>query len=353
METHDFFRRLVDNALDFLTHSIGELDTYPKYSIIHFSAAMELFLKARLMSEHWSLVVTHGQKADLAKFVAGDFRSVSLDEAIDKLDRILQTGLTEPEIRVFRDVARHRNKTVHFFHEADYSSRQQDIRQEIAKEQLRAGYFLHRLLREQWKDIFHEWSTQIDDIYEGLKTRRAFLQVVFDEKAPTIEERMTRGSTFLPCRSCGFDALEHAGILDEVKTSRCLVCDLVDRILIVRCANCGERVFFFGEGFSACESCGAEYEPDHVADCLVDEQARYVATKDGDDSYDLGNCNLCDGYQTVVRDRGGDYVCANCFEQFDYLSRCGWCNEPNTGDMSDSYVAGCNHCGGLAAHDRS
>ena len=353
MEAQDLFRRLVDNAFDFLTHSIRELDAHPKYSVIHFSAAMELLLKARLMSDHWSHVVARGQKADFAKFVAGDFRSVSLDEAIDKLDRILSTGLTEREIRAFKDITRHRNKMVHFFHEADYSSQQQDVRQEIAKEQLRAGYFLHRLLREQWKEVFRDWSMQIDDIYEGLKTRRTFLQVVFDEKAPMIRERMAGGSTFLSCPSCGFDALEHAGMLDQIKTSGCLVCDLVDRILIVECSNCGERVNFRGEGFSACEACGVDYEPDDVVGCLVDEQARYVATKDGDDSYDLGNCSLCDGYQTVVRDRCGDYVCASCFRQFDYLSRCGWCNEPNTGDMSDSYVAGCNHCDGLSGHDRS
>ena len=293
------------------------------------------------------------EKRDLAKFIAGNFRSVSLDEAIDRLGRILQTGLTEREIRVFKDIAKHRNKTFTSFHATDYSSRQQDVRQEIAKEQLSRWAFLHRLLGGQWKDLFRDWSTQIDDVYEGLKTRRAFLQVVFEEKAPTIKERMTRGWTFLPCPSCGFDALEHAGMLDQIKNSRCLVCDFVDRILIAVCSNCGERVNFFGEGFSACESCGVAYEPDHVADCLVDEQAQHVATKDGDDSYDLGNCSLCDGYQTVVRDRDGDYVCASCFEQFDYLSRCGWCNEPNTGDMSDSYVAGCNHCGGLAGHDRS
>ena len=353
MDTQELFRRLVANAFDFLTHSIEELDAYPKYAVIHLNAAVELFLKARLMSDHWSLVVAHGQRADWTQFVAGDFRSVSLDEAVDKLDKILQSGLTEREIRVFKDIAHHRNKTVHFFHEADYASRQQDVRRVIAREQLCAGYFLHRLLKDKWLDVFGEWSTQIDGIYDSLKARRAFLQVVFDEKAPTIQERIAHGSRFCPCPSCGFDALEHAGMLDRIETSTCLVCNLVDRVLTIVCSHCGEKVDFVGEGLSACESCGADYEPADVAGRLVDEQAAYVATKDGDDSYDLGNCNLCDGYQTVVLDRAGDHVCTNCFQRFDCLSRCGWCNEPNSGDMGDSYVAGCNHCGGLVGHDRS
>ena len=52
-----FFERLVENALDFLVCAIEEFQVAPKYSVIHFSAAVELFLKARLMAEHWSLVV--------------------------------------------------------------------------------------------------------------------------------------------------------------------------------------------------------------------------------------------------------------------------------------------------------
>ena len=353
METQDFFCRLVENAFDFLTHSIEELDAYPKYSAIHFCAAVELFFKARLMSDHWSLVVAHGQKADWEKFVAGDFRSVSLGEAIERLDRILQSGLSDREKRAFEDITSHRNKAVHFFHQSDSSSRPENVRRKIAKEQLRAGYFLHRLLTEQWIDVFRDWSTQIDTIYESLKARRAFLQVVFDEKAPTIRERTTQGSTFLPCPSCGFGALQHGGMLDEISTSGCLVCDLVDRTLIVACSKCGERVNFIGDGNSACESCGADHEPAAVARILVDQQAFNVAIEDGGDWCDFANCDSCDGYQTVIRDREGTFVCASCFQQFDCLSRCSWCNEPNTGDMGNSYVGGCSHCDGLIGHDRS
>ena len=53
----DLFDRLVDNALDFLNRSIADFEKSPKYSVIHFYTAVELFVKARLMAEHWSLVV--------------------------------------------------------------------------------------------------------------------------------------------------------------------------------------------------------------------------------------------------------------------------------------------------------
>ncbi len=68
--------RLVENALDFLERAIDEFQESPKYSIIHFSAAVEQFLKARLMAEHWSLVVTDREKADWVKFSSGNLIKV-------------------------------------------------------------------------------------------------------------------------------------------------------------------------------------------------------------------------------------------------------------------------------------
>jgi hypothetical protein len=48
---------LVANAIDFLTLATEEFEGRPKHSIIAFHSAVELVLKARLMHEHWSLVV--------------------------------------------------------------------------------------------------------------------------------------------------------------------------------------------------------------------------------------------------------------------------------------------------------
>uniref|UniRef100_E6QVY9 HEPN domain-containing protein n=1 Tax=mine drainage metagenome TaxID=410659 RepID=E6QVY9_9ZZZZ len=45
------FGKLVDNAFDFLDKAGREFKSEPKYSVIHFYAALELFLKARLLHE--------------------------------------------------------------------------------------------------------------------------------------------------------------------------------------------------------------------------------------------------------------------------------------------------------------
>ena len=48
------FESIVENTIDFLHQSVEELETFPKYSVIHFWSAVELFFKARLLKEHWT-----------------------------------------------------------------------------------------------------------------------------------------------------------------------------------------------------------------------------------------------------------------------------------------------------------
>lgn len=185
------FKSLVDNAFDFLFKAISELDEHPKYSAIHFYAAVELLVKSRLMYEHWSLVVTKRQEPDWDKFVSGDFQSVSLDEAASRLDKIVRSGLSGAELSAFREVAKHRNKMVHFFHEAHSTEESDRLKQNIIKQQLKAWYFLQQLLSVQWREIFNEWSDNISDIDLSLRKLHEFLQVVFDNLHPEIEKLKT------------------------------------------------------------------------------------------------------------------------------------------------------------------
>ncbi len=351
MDTDKFFNRLVENALDFLARSIEELESSPKYSVIHFHAAVELFLKARLMADHWSLVVTKRQEPDWVKFVAGDFQSVSLDEAAQKLQKIVRSGLSNYELRAFREVTKHRNKMVHFFHEAHSEAQSKQLLQGIAKQQLNAWYLLNNLISVRWGSEFSSWTDQILEIDEKLREHHEFLQVIYDHLKDEIKDKINNGAVFESCPSCGFDSQEHQQDLDEVYEADCMVCGLVERYLKIKCPSCDEIVSFRGEGFARCTSCKKNLEPEDVVNLLIDEGEVYYAAKEGDDSWDLGNCSNCDGYHTVVRIDHDHYVCASCFEFFDSLRWCGWCNEPNTGDMEHSYVAGCNHCDGKAGWD--
>ena len=78
------FDALVHNAIDFVEMSIRDLTARPKYSVIHFASAVELFFKARLFREHWSLKVLRPETAVWTQMQSGNFRSVSLPGPMSK-----------------------------------------------------------------------------------------------------------------------------------------------------------------------------------------------------------------------------------------------------------------------------
>src|SRR5437870_13436756 len=99
--SNQMFDSLVRNALDFLQRSAQELERAPNHSAIHFCTAIELFLKARLLSEHWTLVyddlrkAIRDKKATLPKFCQGDFMSVGMKDAIARLRDLLNLNISK------------------------------------------------------------------------------------------------------------------------------------------------------------------------------------------------------------------------------------------------------------------
>jgi RNA polymerase-binding transcription factor DksA len=341
MKKDELLRHLIENALDFLSHSIEELKESPKYSVIHFYAAVELFIKAHLMSEHWSLVVSKRQEPDWRKFRAGDFCSVSLKEAAERLDKVARSGLTKKEFDAFDAVAKHRNKMVHFYHEAHTGNLQKDEqRSTIARQQLSAWYSLHQLLTGRWNSVFKSWISEITAIDKRLREHRAFLQVIFDNKREEIEKREQTGDTFGTCPSCGYPAQLQQLQCDWVYEGKCLVCELVQVRLTIECPKCKTLVDFMDDGFATCDSCGKQFEPEDVVAVLTDGTPYR-------EFIELGNCSDCDGFHTVVP-IGDKYVCVRCLGVFESMQQCGWCMELNTGDMEGSFHFGCNHCAGNA-----
>lgn len=346
MNAQQLLVQLVDNAFDFLSRSIDELGDQPKYSVIHFHAAIELFLKARLLSEHWSLVVSKNHEPDWDRLVSGDFRSVTLDEAASRLAKVVRSGLSPQELKAFSDVTKHRNRMLHFFHELDDIEKNRNLVRGIAKQQLNAWYYLHSLLTKRWGNVFGAWIERVDIIDGKLRRYHEFLEVVFGHVKKDIAEKKGSGKMFLQCPSCGFESQEHSPLLEELYQSKCLVCNHEEINIRINCIDCDTVVCFANEGFGECESCGKQYEPGDVAEHLLDEGEAYMAAKEGDNSWDLGNCGECDGFHTVVRLDGDYYLCASCFGEFEEVSQCGWCNELNTSDMEHSFLTGCNHCDG-------
>ena len=118
----------------------------------------------------------------------GDFVSVSLVEAAEKLEKVVKSGLRKQELETFRNLTRHRNKMVHFFHKAMSDEENEKLRRAIAREQLTAWYMLHKILTSRWSDVFSPWSGKLGEIDKKLRKLHEFLQIVFDQLGPEIKD---------------------------------------------------------------------------------------------------------------------------------------------------------------------
>lgn len=348
MNEKELLERVVDNALDFLARSLDEFESRTKYSVIHFHAGIELLLKARLMAEHWSLVVSKRQDPDWKRLESGDFISVSLDDAAERLDKIVRLGLTKRELEVFRSLARHRNRMVHFFHDVGSKKAVDALLQEVASEQLVAWYLLHRLLLDRWAAIFSPWKKQLDAFGSQLRKHEQYLQIAFEHLKPEIEKLTKDGASFRECPSCGFASMEIEDEVGDLFEGTCLVCTFHERCLEIECPDCKKSMTFFGEGFGSCPSCNRKFEPQYLVHLVEEDEP---GTKDYFESGLPGHCVDCDGVQTIAS-HGGKYVCASCFQTYesDELHQCDWCGDLNAGDMEDSSWAGCVACEGRTGH---
>ena len=344
----DIFDSLTRNAFDFLQHAVAEFDRAPKYSVIHFCSAIEMLLKARLMQEHWSLIVSKPDQADLAKFKAGDFISVTLQEARARIRNIANEDIGDEAYASFRTLANHRNKVVHFFHHGLESD--QTAKEAIVAEQCRAWFHLHRLLHG-WDTYFHDFGSEIARADKAMKKHQQYLAAKFQALTSELEARRKAGKAPKACSACGFEAAIPDAIDDQIASLSCLVCDHTEVQVELECPHCSQSMVIANGGFANCEHCGKGIEPAHLVDALTDHAAAHIAFMDGGNSLDLGNCSNCDGYQTVVR-RGESYFCTDCFEVFAHIEQCDWCGDLNTGDMEHSYWSGCNHCDGKADRDK-
>ena len=342
---HDIFDSLTRNAFDFLERGIAEFDKAPKYSVIHFCAAVEMLLKARLMKEHWSLIVSRPDQANLAKFMAGDFISVTLEDARVRIRDVAGEDIGDDAYGSFRALANHRNKMVHFFHNGLDSD--EKAKAQIVAEHCRSWFHLHRLLN-RWDGYFHDFGSEIAHADRAMKGHRKYLAAKFKALKPELDAARKAGSAPKACSACGFKAAIPDDLDDQIASLRCLVCDHSETQVEFECPHCGESIVIANEGYATCEHCGERIEPEHLVDALTKD---VVGTKDYFETGLPANCGTCEGYHTVV-ERGGHYFCANCFDISDGIEQCQWCNEYNTGDMEHSYSLGCSHCDGKVGWEK-
>ncbi len=344
-QTPDLLNNIIENAFDFLVAAIEEFDTKPKFSIMHFSIAIELVLKARLVHEHWSLIVD--DKPEKAGFMTGDFRSITLKESIERIRKVLGEDLHKDYQDAFLQIAKHRNKLVHFFHH-QVGKDTLSLEESIAREQCIGWLYLSRLIK-RWDDIFIQHQDQVTTLHDKMAKHRYFLFAVYETIKPDINKEALTGVVFKDCPSCGFKAWKQSILTDNIHSYTCKVCHFAERIIIIACPECSKFIEV-AEGDAdliKCTHCEHEINHNYLSTALDTDPI----TSDNYYEHPQINCADCYGRESVISHHDY-YICTKCRNISQTIGYCRWCSEGQMGggDLEFSYYGGCEFCEGNAGH---
>ncbi|NEI51924.1 hypothetical protein GR217_30245 [Rhizobium leguminosarum] len=356
--THDEqFTRLCGNGFGFVVKAIeqlwenGSTDAL-KYSVINFYSGVELLLKARLMHEHWTLVVADPSKADIDEFLNGEAQTVGLKQAVQRLKKVAKVAVPPNAINSFEELRKHRNRMVHFHHPIDVNEPDQEKQREaVILEQCRGWFYLRRLLGDEWQDVFATFQHQVADINTAMKRHREYLGAVYDQIRPELEAARREGAILATCSACSFEAQ----VLDDIgpQEHKCRVCLSKESFLLHVCPDedCGKKTLL---ALEECES----WECEHCSTSIDLDDVLYEYTLEGKADHDEPNqpalCTECVHIPETAGtlDDGETIFCFNCFSWPEKIECCEWCGEPFTGDAESTYWSGREKCGGKAGQTR-
>ncbi|WP_141213406.1 hsdR [Janthinobacterium sp. PC23-8] len=342
-ELESDFNNLVRNGIDFLAKAISQLDSDAKHSVINFHTAVEIFLKAPLVHEHWTLVVVD-RDANRKNYEAGDFQSVSFSDACTRLDNALNKPLRKSAKEAFDKVRKHRNRMVHFYH-SGINGKQRD---EIKLEQAQAWFELNRFITDTWREQFKPFENDFRKMERTLIANNHYAKVKYEDLKPKIEGMKVGGAIFEDCPVCTMNALKVEEEVDRLFSSDCMVCFHSEKRVQLECPQCNDsnQHMVAYDGLT-CTNCKFELPNEDAFDLLDQNQVR--GTKHDFDSDTPANCDECQGFETVCEYQGG-YLCTNCLVHFDSVARCQSCGASMTGCAEDTYSTGCEHCDGYAGY---
>ncbi|MFE1443930.1 hypothetical protein [Streptomyces sp. NPDC058739] len=85
-----------------------------KHAVLHLQAAAEVFLKARLQREHWTLVFAKPETATRKAFDSADFESCTTGQAFTRLTQITGLDLPKKAGEALAKLAQDRNALQHY-----------------------------------------------------------------------------------------------------------------------------------------------------------------------------------------------------------------------------------------------
>lgn len=215
----EMFVAMVTNGLGFFTKAASELASEPSHSVAHFATGLELLLKARLFTEHWTLICDKPQTTPWATLYAGNANTIGGTPLLRVMNEALLL-IEQDDREQFLKAIKHRNRVLHL--------RPHEDRESISSEQCAAWYRLNKLLLGPWKDTFRKFQTEIEEVESQLKVNLSYLRAKFNALAEKREYKQLLGvarseKRLFSCTLCANESLV-AELDDSVGFVSCIAC---------------------------------------------------------------------------------------------------------------------------------
>jgi len=325
--------KILENAVDFIGRAANDLwderlspKQQLKYSTIELYEGIELVIKARLIQEHWALVVANFDKYKKDSFLDGSFNSVRFDEACKRLSDFCDGELPKSTRKAFEDLRLLKNRYVHFCCEKP--------RPEVIAIQIAAWHHILKMLEDE--EFLGPLSMEPQELVMAAKAKMLksedFLARKYEDLKSELETLRSHGTVVAHCPICDYDSLILGDPGDDCP--RCLVCEtdarpeqLAEKYAAAKDPFWKHPKHGVDDGIAWCDEC--EYQAvapagDEIKETIVD-QLKNVQRESGEDweywicfhcgAPQIGPPGACDECGEYSFDFGEDAKCPGCFSR--------------------------------------
>jgi hypothetical protein len=209
----------ISSGLDFLESAVDHLakgdERDLRYGALHVTAAIEALLKAQLAREHWTLVVSDVNRARRTEYETGDFISVTIAVALQRLRNVAGSQITDKEVSRITAVEKLRNRVAHFALHGENPRRTEAV--------VAGGLdvLLHLIDREFLPEADAAERELVEKTLDLVRVRLGTIKVLIRERMNSLKPELD-GAPYpvLTCPGCS----QPAYILGDGEPGRCVYC---------------------------------------------------------------------------------------------------------------------------------
>ncbi|MCA0403802.1 MAG: hypothetical protein LCH30_08400 [Proteobacteria bacterium] len=346
--TNNIAENLLENAYEFSKRASKDLENKDyKFSLIHFCSSIEQILKARLIIEHWMLVIDKNDidSAKITEFQQGINKTIPILSVLKRSENLFD-NVNKAYVSCIEDLFKERNKIMHF-----YSSKisNKDEQLEIVRLIFRSWYLTHNII--ETSKTFEPFKSKFNLINTEMMKFKEYLGVIFMEKKPQLDALEKAGNDRTSCEECGYSAFFGDSTDDLIKEGKCMVCAHDEIYIKIECQSC-KRVncLFYSHDLMdlkcSNDDCGLTITCNHNA--ILNELEG--VSDDPKHGCDYPSCSECETQYCVGMFKNV-WLCSNCLCVHDVVSQCEFCGEYVTRYKEDSYLSGCGFCEGRLGYE--